>query len=166
MRCREVPEADSGGLHAPRPMGHRTRYAVGPDELYRLPASGRAGVDGYEAIAEHARLRGIDWFASPWDIESVDFLEAFDPPAHKVASASLTDDELLRRLRSTRRTIILSTGMSTMRQIRTRSKCWAAKRSALPRHEHVSRQDSRTQSSDDPHAAGRVSQRANRLLRP
>ena len=75
-------------------------------------------VEEYAAIAEHARQRGIDWFASPWDIESVDFLEAFNPPAHKVASACLTDDELLRRLRSTQRTIILSTGMSTMRQIR------------------------------------------------
>ena len=75
-------------------------------------------VDEYAAIDEHAKRRGIAWFASPWDIESVDFLEAFDLPAHKVASACLTDDELLRRLRATRRTIILSTGMSTMRQIR------------------------------------------------
>jgi sialic acid synthase SpsE len=72
----------------------------------------------YEAIAEHAQSRGIHWFASPWDIQSVDFLEAFDPPAHKVASACLTDDDLLRHLRSTGRTVILSTGMSTMRQIR------------------------------------------------
>ena len=39
-------------------------------------------------------------------------------PAHKVASACLTDDDLLRRIRATGRTIILSTGMSTMRQIR------------------------------------------------
>ena len=45
--------------------------------------------------------RGIHWFASPWDTESVDFLEQFDVPAHKVASACLTDDELLRHLRST-----------------------------------------------------------------
>lgn len=72
----------------------------------------------YAAIDAHAKERGIDWFASPWDVESVDFLEQFDVPAHKVASACLTDDELLRRLRATGRTIILSTGMSTMRQIR------------------------------------------------
>ena len=72
----------------------------------------------YAQIAEHARERGIHWFASPWDTEAVDFLEQFDVPAHKVASASLTDDELLRKLRATGRTIILSTGMSTMRQIR------------------------------------------------
>jgi N-acetylneuraminate synthase len=75
-------------------------------------------VEAYAAIDERARHRGIAWFASPWDIQSVDFLEAFDVPAHKVASACLTDDDLLRRLRGTGRTIILSTGMSTMRQIR------------------------------------------------
>jgi N-acetylneuraminate synthase len=76
------------------------------------------GVDEYAEIAEHARERGIHWFASPWDTGSVDFLEHFDVPAHKVASASLTDDELLRKLRSTGRTVIVSTGMSTMKQIR------------------------------------------------
>ena len=76
------------------------------------------GAEEYAVIDEHARARGIAWFASPWDVESVDFLEQFDVPAHKVASACLTDDELLRRLRATGRTIILSTGMSTMRQIR------------------------------------------------
>jgi N-acetylneuraminate synthase len=76
------------------------------------------GRDEYAAIDAHARARGIAWFASPWDVESVDFLEEFDVPAHKVASASLTDDELLRRLRATRRTVILSTGMSTPQQIR------------------------------------------------
>ncbi len=76
------------------------------------------GAEEYQAIADHAKARGIHWFASPWDVESVDFLEDFNVPAHKVASASLTDDELLRRLRSTGKTIILSTGMSTPKQIR------------------------------------------------
>lgn len=74
--------------------------------------------DGYRAIDEYCRKRGIDWFASPWDTEAVAFLEKFDLPAHKVASASLTDDELLRALRATGRTVILSTGMSTPQQIR------------------------------------------------
>jgi N-acetylneuraminate synthase len=76
------------------------------------------GIDEYAAVDQYAKRRGIAWFASPWDIESVDFLAGFNVPAHKVASACLTDDELLRRLRATGRTIILSTGMSTMRQIR------------------------------------------------
>ncbi|MWA13164.1 N-acetylneuraminate synthase [Streptomyces sp. BA2] len=76
------------------------------------------GESEYQAITEHCKKRGIDWFASPWDTEAVAFLEKFDLPAHKVASASLTDDELLRALRATGRTVILSTGMSTPKQIR------------------------------------------------
>ncbi|MFD8995740.1 N-acetylneuraminate synthase family protein [Streptomyces abikoensis] len=76
------------------------------------------GEDEYRAIDEHCARRGIAWFASPWDVESVAFLEKFDVPAHKVASASLTDDELLRTLRATGRTVVLSTGMSTPKQIR------------------------------------------------
>ncbi|MGG2458337.1 N-acetylneuraminate synthase family protein [Streptomyces sp. RGM 3693] len=74
--------------------------------------------DGYRAIDEYCKKRGIAWFASPWDVESVAFLEKFDVPCYKVASASLTDDELLRAMRATGRTVILSTGMSTPRQIR------------------------------------------------
>ncbi|MEU9034224.1 N-acetylneuraminate synthase family protein [Streptomyces sp. NPDC048352] len=76
------------------------------------------GEDEYRAIGEHCAERGIDWFASPWDTEAVTFLEKFDVPAHKVASASLTDDELLLALRATGKTVILSTGMSTPQQIR------------------------------------------------
>jgi len=64
-------------------------------------------------------VRGLDWFASPWDVPSVDFLEDLNVVAHKVASASVTDIEMLERLASTGKTIILSTGMSTLDQIDT-----------------------------------------------
>lgn len=74
--------------------------------------------DAYRAIDAHCAERGIAWFASPWDTEALAFLEKFDLPAHKVASACLTDDELLRALRATGRTVVLSTGMSTPKQIR------------------------------------------------
>jgi N-acetylneuraminate synthase len=76
------------------------------------------GEDEYRRIDAYCKEKGIAWFASPWDTEAVAFLEKFDVPAHKVASASLTDDELLHALRATGRTIILSTGMSTPKQIR------------------------------------------------
>jgi len=71
----------------------------------------------YAEINDHCRTKGITWFASPWDEASVDFLEEFDVPCHKIASASLTDDRLLRHIRATRKPIILSTGMSTLEQI-------------------------------------------------
>lgn len=75
--------------------------------------------DQYIEIGDHATLRGLDWFASPWDVPSVDFLEDLNVVAHKVASASVTDLELLRALAATGKPIILSTGMSTLDQIDT-----------------------------------------------
>ncbi|MDF2507091.1 MAG: N-acetylneuraminate synthase [Microbacterium sp.] len=75
------------------------------------------GRDEYVEIGDHATMLGLDWFASPWDVPSVDFLEELNVVAHKVASASLTDTELLVRLRETGKPVILSTGMSTIEQI-------------------------------------------------
>lgn len=72
----------------------------------------------YAEIDRYSKEIGITWFASVWDEPSVDFMEQFDPVAYKVPSASLTDHGLLRRLRETGRTVILSTGMSTFEQIR------------------------------------------------
>jgi N-acetylneuraminate synthase len=73
--------------------------------------------DDYAKIDAFCRSLGIPWFASGWDEESVDFLEAWDPPCFKIASASLTDDDLLRHTASKGRPVILSTGMSTLEQI-------------------------------------------------
>jgi N-acetylneuraminate synthase len=73
--------------------------------------------ENYAEIDRYCYERGIQWFASPWDEPSVDFLEHFNPVCYKVASASMTDDGLLRHLRATGRPIILSTGMSTVDQI-------------------------------------------------
>jgi N-acetylneuraminate synthase len=75
------------------------------------------GEDEYKEIDQLCKEIGIDWFASVWDEEAIDFLEPFQPIAYKVPSASLTDHSLLEKLLSTGRPIILSTGMSTMEQI-------------------------------------------------
>jgi len=72
---------------------------------------------GYAEISRHCQREGILWFASCWDLGSVDFLARYDPPCYKIASACLTDDELLRYHRGTGKPIILSTGMSTLDQI-------------------------------------------------
>ena len=75
------------------------------------------GFDEYEAIDKHCREKGIDWFASCWDEEAVDFIEQFNPPMYKFASASLTDHALIEKVKMLGRPYILSTGMSTMREI-------------------------------------------------
>jgi len=71
----------------------------------------------FEQIDAYAKKIGIDWFASPWDVPSVDFLEGFDVPCQKIASACLTDSELLTAINKTKTTTILSTGMSSMQEI-------------------------------------------------
>lgn len=75
------------------------------------------GYNEYKAIDGYCRIKGINWFASPWDIPSIDFLEQFNPVAYKVASASITDLEMLDKLRASGKPIFLSTGMSTMEEI-------------------------------------------------
>lgn len=72
----------------------------------------------YGEIDRFSKELGIPWFASVWDEPSVDFMEQFSPVAYKVPSASLTDHNLLACLRKTGRPVILSTGMSSMEQIR------------------------------------------------
>jgi len=76
------------------------------------------GKEEYDEIDRYAKEIGIQWFASVWDETAVDFMEAYNPVAYKIPSASLTDHSLLKRLRATKRPLILSTGMSTMEQIR------------------------------------------------
>lgn len=75
------------------------------------------GVEEFTAIDQYCNDAGIIWFASPWDVPSVEFLESFNTPIFKVASACLTDDDLLRAIQATGRPVIMSTGMSTLEEI-------------------------------------------------
>jgi N-acetylneuraminate synthase len=75
------------------------------------------GQEDYEEIDSFCKQVKIPWLASPWDERSVEFLEQFDLPVYKIASASLTDDHLLRTIRQTGKPILASTGMSTYAEI-------------------------------------------------
>lgn len=83
------------------------------DQKYALEFS----TSEYALIDAHCKDRGLLWTASPWDVLSVNFLEMFDVPFYKVASASLTDDSLLQRISATGKPVVLSTGGSTMAMI-------------------------------------------------
>lgn len=71
----------------------------------------------YEEIDYYCREQGIMWMASCWDEEAVDFIENFDTPMYKAASASLTDIPLLTKMKATGKPLMISTGMSTMEEI-------------------------------------------------
>ena len=75
------------------------------------------GQEEYAEIDRYCKEKNITWLASCWDEASVDFIDQFNPPCYKIASASLTDDDLLRYTRGKGKPVLLSTGMSTLEQI-------------------------------------------------
>lgn len=75
------------------------------------------GAAEFDEINDYCLQKKIDWFASAWDEEAVDFLERFNPVMYKLASASLTDTVLINKCLDTKRPLMLSTGMSTQHEI-------------------------------------------------
>jgi N-acetylneuraminate synthase len=73
--------------------------------------------DEYRKIFDYAESQGLIAFASPWDEDSVDVLERLNVPCYKIASASITDLDLLRKVKSTGKPVIISTGMSTIEEV-------------------------------------------------
>jgi N-acetylneuraminate synthase len=124
-----IDMADAAGCDAVKFQKRTIDVVYSPEELERprespfgttngdLKRGLEFGPEEYEEIDRFCMRIGIRWFASCWDEASVDFVERFHPPCYKIASASLTDDRLLRRHRATGRPIILSTGMSTLEEI-------------------------------------------------
>jgi len=83
--------------------------------------------DDYAEIDKFCKVQNIVWFASCWDEEAVDFIEQFDPPIYKTASASLTDKSLLLKHKKLNKPTVVSTGMSTMEEIEAAEKLFAGK---------------------------------------
>lgn len=75
------------------------------------------GYEQYKEIDRYCKEKGIAWTASCWDEGSVDFIEQFKPSFYKIASASLTDDNLLRHHKKLGRPLVISTGMSDLKII-------------------------------------------------
>lgn len=84
-------------------MDYRNRVELGRDE--------------YDLIDKFCSKRGIDWFASVWDVEAVSFMDQYDVPFIKIPSALLTNDELILAAKATGIGMMISTGMSTMEEI-------------------------------------------------
>ncbi len=76
------------------------------------------GEKEYAEIRDYCKERKIDWFASCWDEASVDFIEQLEPVCYKLASASITNDSLVKHTVAQGRPVIMSSGMSTMDEIR------------------------------------------------
>ena len=68
----------------------------------------------YDEIDDYCKAKGIAWSASPWDLDSLQFLDQYDLPFLKIPSAMMTNEELMRESAKTGKKIIFSSGMSTL----------------------------------------------------
>ena len=75
------------------------------------------GKEEYDVIDSYCKEKGIAWSASPWDLDSLNFLNQYDIPFIKIPSAMLTNDELIEATLNTGKKVILSVGMSTEEEI-------------------------------------------------
>lgn len=75
-------------------------------------------IEQYKEIVNYCNKIEIDFFASPWDCKSVDFLENCNICCYKIASACITDINLLEKIKQTEKPVIISTGMSSINEIR------------------------------------------------
>ena len=103
-----VYTADELAKPRENPFGHTNR-----DLKYGLEFE----QEEYDEIDAFCRTSKMPWFASPWDEESVDFLENYHPPVHRSPPRHSPTTILLRHIRRTGKPIILSTGMSTYDEI-------------------------------------------------
>jgi N-acetylneuraminate synthase len=126
---RLISVAVAGGCNAVKFQKRTVSVVYTPEELAKprespfgetngdLKRGLEFGENDYREIDRYCKEVDICWFASCWDEKSVDVIDRLNPPCYKIASASLTDDDLLRYTRAKGRPIILSTGMSTIEQI-------------------------------------------------
>ena len=126
---RLIAAAASAGCDAVKFQKRTVDVVYTPEELARPranpfgPTNGdlklglELGREAYEQIEACCEAHQIQWSASCWDTGSVDFIAGFDPAFMKIASASLTDDDLLRHYRRTGKPLFLSTGMSTLAEM-------------------------------------------------
>ncbi len=74
-------------------------------------------LDDYQEIDKYCKLKKIDWFASAWDLNSLDFLSQFNLNYNKVASAMIVDQGFLESVAEQKKYTFISTGMCTFKDI-------------------------------------------------
>jgi N-acetylneuraminate synthase len=96
----------------------KTGEDLGTEYIIDLLNKFELSIEQQKELSIYCKNKGILYMCTPWDTKSVEILESFNVPAYKVASADLTNLPLLDKLTSTKKPLILSTGMSTSEEVK------------------------------------------------
>ena len=89
------------------------------------------GLEEYKEIDKYCKTLNIEWFASAWDVESLNFLDQFNLKYHKIASAMIVDLNFLKEVAKRKKHTFISTGMSTEENINNAVKIFREKNTSF-----------------------------------
>ena len=113
-----IDEAKSAGANAVKMQSYLTEKRVAVDSpLFKILKDSELSFDQQESCIKHGKNIGITIFSTPFDDESVDFLESVNCPAYKIASFDTVNHSLLRKVASTKKPVIMSTGMTNVKEL-------------------------------------------------
>jgi pseudaminic acid synthase len=87
-------------------------------KLWNLYEKAQTPFEWHQELFEYSRKRNINLFSTPFDTDAVDILEKLKCPFYKIASFEMTHLPLLKRIAKTKKTIIMSTGMANLNEIK------------------------------------------------
>jgi len=94
------------------------RAPAGNQEVFDILKKHELPFEAFQELKNHTKQYNIDFFSTPFDNESVDYLESINCDLYKIASFDVVNHRLLRRLAATAKPVIMSVGMSNLEEIR------------------------------------------------
>ena len=94
------------------------RAPKGNKEIFEILKNCELQFDSFGILKSYAESLGLDFFSTPFDEQSIDYLESIDVEIYKVASFDIVNTKLLKKLALTQKPLIISTGMSDISEIK------------------------------------------------
>jgi len=93
------------------------RAPKGNDEVFKILKDLELPFEAFKELKEYTKQYGVDFFSTPFDKESVDYLESIGMDLYKIASFDIVNHQLLREVAKTGKPVIMSVGMSNLNEI-------------------------------------------------
>jgi sialic acid synthase SpsE len=93
------------------------RAPKGNDEVFKILKDLELPFEAFKELKDYAKQYDVDFFSTPFDKESVDYLESIGMDLYKIASFDIVNHQLLREVAKTGKPVIMSVGMSNLNEI-------------------------------------------------